>query len=196
MKKSFVGAGIYMPVIAVAALAESVTFCPEDNGLDVVTLIQNEPEYMENAVCAGQPPEYNIEKFTNPTPGGEADPSKMSPVSGTYTYTASVSGLSAGRLTKEKGVHQGPSGKETYYNLPMNGVVEIMRNMGYTEEQYPFWIRDDGCKMLGEYIMIAANLELRPRGTIVDTSLGAGIVCDTGGFAAKNREQIDIAVNW
>ena len=50
--------------------------------------------------------------------------------------------------------------------------------------------------MLGNYIMIAANLQLRPRGTIVDTSLGKGIVCDTGGFAKNNPTQIDIAVNW
>lgn len=71
-----------------------------------------------------------------------------------------------------------------------------MRNLGYNETDYPYWVRDDGAKMFGNYIMIAANLELRPRGTIVDTSLGTGIVCDTGGFAKDNPTQIDIAVNW
>ena len=50
--------------------------------------------------------------------------------------------------------------------------------------------------MFGDYIMIAANLKLRPRGTLVMTSLGMGIVCDTGAFAVKNPHQIDIAVNW
>lgn len=96
-------------------------------------------------------------------------------------------------LSKGRGVVYGPSGKETYYNLNMSGVVNIMRNMGYTDE---YWVREDGCKMLGDYIMVAANLNLRPRGTIVETSLGKGIVCDTGGFAKKNPYQLDLAVTW
>ena len=50
--------------------------------------------------------------------------------------------------------------------------------------------------MLGDYIIVAANLEIRPRGTLVETSLGTGIVCDTGGFAAYNQTQIDLAVDW
>ena len=44
--------------------------------------------------------------------------------------------------------------------------------------------------------MVAANLGLRPYGTIVATSLGAGIVVDTGTFASSNRTQLDIAVAW
>ena len=96
-------------------------------------------------------------------------------------------------LSKGAGTVMGPSGKETYYNLNMNGVVRIMRNMGNTDE---YWVRDDGCKMLGDYIMVAANLKIRPRGSIVDTSLGQGIVCDTGGFAKRNPYQIDVAVTW
>lgn len=96
-------------------------------------------------------------------------------------------------LTKSKGVNYGPSGKETYYNLPMGGVVSIMRSMGNTDS---YWVRDDGCKMLGNYIMVAANLSVHPRGSLVETSLGTGIVCDTGGFASSNPNQIDIAVTW
>lgn len=96
-------------------------------------------------------------------------------------------------LSKSKGVNYGPNGKETYYNLNMSGVVSIMRSMGNTDE---YWVRDDGCKMLGDYIMVAANLNLHPRGSIVETSLGSGIVCDTGGFARKNPNQIDIATTW
>lgn len=96
-------------------------------------------------------------------------------------------------LTKSKGVNYGPSGKETYYNLPMGGVVSIMRSMGNTD---PYWVRADGCKMLGNYIMVAANLSVHPRGSLVETSLGTGIVCDTGGFAASNPNQLDIAVSW
>ena len=96
-------------------------------------------------------------------------------------------------LSVGRGVNYGPSGKESYYNLDMSGVVSIMRSMGNTDE---YWVREDGCKMLGDYIMVAANLNLRPRGSIVETSLGDGIVCDTGGFARKNPTQIDIAVTW
>lgn len=96
-------------------------------------------------------------------------------------------------LSASAGVNQGPSGKETYYNLPMEGVVSIMRSMGNND---PYWVREDGAKMLGDYVMVAAHLHIRPRGTIVDTSLGKGIVCDTGGFAAGNPTQLDIATAW
>ncbi len=99
-------------------------------------------------------------------------------------------------LNSYVGVVEGPSGKETYYNLPMDWVVSYMRQIGFDEENYPYYVREDGCKMLGDYIMVAANLDLRPRGTIVKTSLGWGIVADTGGFAANNRTQLDIAVDW
>jgi 3D (Asp-Asp-Asp) domain-containing protein len=75
----------------------------------------------------------------------------------------------------------------------MEGVVKMMRSMGNTDEH---WIREDGVHMLGNYVMIAANLELRPRGSIVETSLGLGVVADTGGFAKDNPTQIDIATIW
>ncbi len=113
------------------------------------------------------------------------------------TSTTSISGPSPnGHLTRSGGVFNGPSGKETYYNLKMNGVVNIMRNMGYSEEEYPYWIREDGAKMLGQYIMVAADLSTRPRGTILETSLGTAMVCDTGTFIYENQQQVDIAVNW
>lgn len=99
-------------------------------------------------------------------------------------------------LTPSKGVNYYGNHKETYYNLDMSGVVSIMRDLGYSEEEYPYWVREDGCKMLGDYIMIAASLNNYPRGTIVKTSLGNGIVCDTGSFADSDPYQIDIAVTW
>ena len=97
------------------------------------------------------------------------------------------------RLTAGSGVNYGPSGKETYYNLDMTGVIYMMRCLGNTDE---YWVRSDGCKMLGNYIMIAANLSVHPRGSLVQTSLGTGIVCDTGSFAEEDPNQIDIAVTW
>ena len=100
-------------------------------------------------------------------------------------------------LTKSGGVFSGPSGKETYYNLPMGNVITTMRNMGYSVEEYPYYVREDGAKMLGEYVMIACDFDIRPRGTIVETSLGYGLVCDTGGFASgKVTTMIDIATDW
>lgn len=96
-------------------------------------------------------------------------------------------------LSPSAGVNYGPSGKETYYNLDMSGVVSIMRGMGNNDS---YWVRGDGCKMLGNYIMVAANLSVHPRGSLVETSLGTGIVCDTGGFAAGNANQLDIATSW
>lgn len=99
-------------------------------------------------------------------------------------------------LTARAGTIQGPSGKETYYNLPMQGVVRIMRGLGFSESEFPYWIRSDGVKMFGSYVMCACNLSLRPKGTLVETSLGTGICVDTGGFAKHNPTQIDIATSW
>lgn len=111
----------------------------------------------------------------------------------TESKSASVNGPSKNHLTRSAGVFNGPSGKETYYNLNMSGVVRIMKNMGY---DYSYWVRDDGVKMFGPYVMVAANLEIRPKGTILETSLGTAMVCDTGSFAQNNPRQLDIAVNW
>lgn len=117
-------------------------------------------------------------------------------VATTTTEPQTTSSWNGVVLTKSKGVVVGPSGKETYYNLNMSGVVRIMRNLGYTEAEYPYWVREDGVKMLGNYVMVAANFNIRPRGTIVPSSLGDAIVCDTGGFAHNNPTQLDIAVSW
>lgn len=103
---------------------------------------------------------------------------------------------SGGKLSKSRGTIQGPSGKETYYNLNMSGVVSIMRRQGFSEAEYPYNVRADGVKCLGPYVMVAAHLGKRPRGSKVQTSLGTGMVCDTGGFAANNPAQIDIATAW
>lgn len=124
----------------------------------------------------------------------ESTPFVESPKSNpTQTYTPSGS---TGVLNAYNGTVQGPSGKETYYNLPMGGVIKIMRNMGYSEEEYPYWIRDDGVKMFGPYVMVAASLDIRPKGTIIECSRGTAIVVDTGDFAKSNQTQLDVATNW
>lgn len=100
------------------------------------------------------------------------------------------------KLDSRKGVCYGPSGKETYYNLPMGGVIKRMRVHGYTDADYPYIEREDGVKCLGSYVIVAANFEKYRRGEIIETSLGQGIVCDTGTFADIDPDQIDIAVTW
>ena len=75
----------------------------------------------------------------------------------------------------------------------MSRVVQGLKNMGVPGD---YWVRADGAKMYGEHIIVAANLSLHPRGSIVQTSMGTGIVADTGGFAATNPTQIDIATTW
>ena len=100
-------------------------------------------------------------------------------------------------LTKSAGTFAGPSGKETYYNLNMSGCISYMRSLGYDEETYPYWIREDGAKMLGQYVMCAADLDIRPKGTILETSLGDAIVVDTGAFAFGSvTTQLDMATDW
>lgn len=99
-------------------------------------------------------------------------------------------------LTRTNGTVMGPSGKETYYNLPMQGVVNRMRRLGYDAENWPYWIRDDGAKMLGNYILCAASFDIRPIGTILETTRGKAIVADTGSFARYNKTQIDLAFQW
>lgn len=124
-----------------------------------------------------------------------AEAAASTSVSNSYEQTPVYSGggWSGSVLTPQAGVNYGPSGKETYYNLDMSGVVNIMRNMGNQDE---YWVRSDGAKMLGNYVMVAANLDVHPRGSLVETSMGTGIVADTGGFAAGNPNQVDIATAW
>ena len=102
------------------------------------------------------------------------------------------------KLAPGIGTVYGPTGKETYYNQDMSTLVSWARDAGLSEEEYPYWIREDGCKMLGKYIMVAANLEHFPRYSLVETSLGTGIVVDTGDFVywPEGWSWIDIATNW
>lgn len=96
-------------------------------------------------------------------------------------------------LTASGGVNYYGEQKETYYNLNMDQVVANAQAQGI---QGQYWVREDGVKMYGNYVIVAADLNVHPRGSTVETSLGTGIVLDTGGFAAENPTQVDIATNW
>ena len=92
-------------------------------------------------------------------------------------------------LNEYDGVNRGPSGKETWYNLNMSTIVSVLHSKGYEGE---YWIRSDGVKMFGRYILCAADYSTYSYGTIVETSLGTGIIADTG----CARGVVDIAVAW
>ena len=96
-------------------------------------------------------------------------------------------------LTAAKGVNNFMGHKETWYNLPMNRIVQRAKDNNIPGE---YRIREDGVKMYGDKIIVAANYKTHPYGSHVDTSLGKGIALDTGDFAKNNPEQVDIATAW
>ena len=96
-------------------------------------------------------------------------------------------------LTPASGVFEFEGHTETYYNLPMDVVVQVAHSKGICGEYH---VRSDGAKMIGDYIMVAACYDVHPYGSLVNTSLGMGIVVDTGAFTAWNSGNVDIAVTW
>jgi uncharacterized protein YabE (DUF348 family) len=99
-------------------------------------------------------------------------------------------------LTQAKGVYQftdsnGVTHRETYYDLPMS---VVMRNCGAGGQ---YTVRADGVKIDKDgYVIVAANLNLYPRCSVVETSLGLGKVYDTGGFALVHPHGFDLATDW
>ena len=80
--------------------------------------------------------------------------------------------------------------QETFYDLPMSVVMSYCGKSSYT-------VREDGAKVDEDgYVLVAAALSRYPRCSVVETSLGPGKVYDTGGFAASNPEQFDLATDW
>ena len=98
-------------------------------------------------------------------------------------------------LTKSKGAQiftdsKGVAHRETYYDLPMNVVVNACGGGGYT-------VRADGAKVDKDgYVLVAANYGNYPRCSVVETSMGLGKVYDTGGFAVRHPHGFDLATDW
>ena len=111
----------------------------------------------------------------------------------TYRIVQSAYYFNGPHLSSGRGSVTGPNGRETYYNLNMSGVVNIMHSAGFSGT---YWVRSDGVKMFGNYVMVAANYGVHPKGSIVKSSLGLAIVVDTGGFASSNPQQLDLATAW
>ena len=101
---------------------------------------------------------------------------------GVNRYTVTVNGTTVER-------------KETYYDLPMSGVMALVSGTCGVPATYS--VRADGAKVDADgYVLVAAHLGRYPRCSVVETSLGPGKVYDTGGFAASNPEQFDLATDW
>lgn len=79
---------------------------------------------------------------------------------------------------------------ETWYNLPMQNVVQRAQNMGIPCE---YWVRDDGVKMFGPWVICAGHPS-KTRYSMVDTSLGEGIILDT--HEMPDTDLYDIATTW
>jgi len=112
-------------------------------------------------------------------------------------HIATVLAIAITILTPQAGVNWFHDGltmhKETYYNLNMKRIVRTAEQRGI---EGMYWEREDGMKMYGDYIIVAANHNYHPYGSLVVTSRGVGIVLDTGTFAKTNPEQYDLAVTW
>lgn len=82
---------------------------------------------------------------------------------------------------------------ETYYNLNMRYVCKRAAENGI---QLDYWVRADGVKMIGPYVIVAADWNIHPYGSEVETSRGTGLVLDTGDFTKDDPSTVDIAVTW
>ncbi len=102
--------------------------------------------------------------------------------------------IAIGVLNSYDGVNMFNGHVESYYNLSMKKVCANATEAGIPGE---YWEREeDGAKMFGPWVICAAHYKEHPYGSTVETSLGTAIVLDTGTFANKNAEQIDIATTW
>lgn len=152
-------------------------YIDEDYNVDVDSIVyiseaQEISDWLEEIVEEGEVARHNA------TVGNTG--SNGSGVSNGNSYSSS-----SGGLTQSGGVYYYNGHKETYYNLDMTQVIANAKSSSIPGE---YWIREDGVKMYGDYVIIASQYN---RGTIIDTSLGRGIsldVCPSGA--------IDIATTW
>ena len=128
-------------------------------------------------------------------PQTEPEWTEQSQTEQSQTEPTAAQEWSGQKLNRTIGTISGPSGKESYYNLNMNLVVSNAHNAGIEGD---YWVREDGVKMLGSYVLAACDVSgaVHNRYDIVSTSLGDAICADTGLFAEQNPYQIDIAAAW
>jgi len=92
-------------------------------------------------------------------------------------------------ITPNSGRIQGPQEMESYYALPASGLYQFKSSWPKKLQGLKFH-DENGWMKLGDYFCVAANLDIYPRGTIVQTSLGAAVVVDTGTFSCTLPDKI------
>lgn len=80
---------------------------------------------------------------------------------------------------------------ETWYNLRMNRIVSIADAHFGLNDVYE--VREDGVKTYNGFVICAGGSKV-PYGTLVETSLGTGIVLDR--HTVNDETLIDIATAW
>ena len=102
-----------------------------------------------------------------------------------------ITTLFAITLTAKLGTIQFDGHRETWYNLDMSRIVRQTDEATGLTNMYN--VRSDGAKCYGPFVIVAADLNLHPRYTFVETSLGTGVVLDAH---TTDRDTIDIATDW
>ena len=95
-------------------------------------------------------------------------------------------------LTAKLGTVQYEGHKETWYHLPMHNIVE--RADAYYGLEGVYDVREDGVKTYNGFLMLATDWNEYPFGSVIETSLGTGIVLDMQ--TTGNKQIVDIAVDW
>ena len=96
-------------------------------------------------------------------------------------------------LTAKLGTITYQGHKETWYNLPMDRVIE-RANAYYDIDEDAYEVREDGVKTYQGFVICAADWSVHPYGSFVETSRGVGIVLDH--HTAKDKKLIDVATTW
>lgn len=96
-------------------------------------------------------------------------------------------------LTAPKGINSFCGHTESWYNLKMTKVVQ--RADEYYGLSDAYTIREDGVKTYNGFVICAGNFEVHPYGSVIDTSLGTGLILDHTG-KGTDKTLIDIATNW
>lgn len=100
--------------------------------------------------------------------------------------------LTAILLTAKLGTVQYNGHKETWYNLPMHNIVNRADEFYGLSDVYA--VREDGVKTYNGFVMLATDWNKYPFGSVIETSLGTGIVLDMQ--TSGDETVVDIATTW
>ena len=92
--------------------------------------------------------------------------------------------MSAGRLSYLDHI-------ETWYDLNMKRVIE--RADAYYGLSDVYEVREDGVKTYNGFVILATDWNKYPYGSLIETSLGTGIVLDAH---TTESNVVDIATDW